>query len=130
MHLPFPPIFLQKGDHLPHQFGQVENSHGQSFKRRAYSFILKVIWYPLSLQAECLWLHYNTMRMVNITLMCKRCDKCYMINVCCLIIFILCKEKNRSLVYISGKQKNFMAFNHNFSVNKLTKKLLTGKLNC
>ena len=45
--------------------------------------------------------------MVNITRMCKRCKsvRVHMINFCCLLMFILCKGKSRSLVCISSKQK-------------------------
>ena len=55
-HSPNPPSEKGPSPHThtspPLQFGQVENSHEHSFKRRVY-FVLKVIGYPLSSQAEC-----------------------------------------------------------------------------
>ena len=39
-----------------------------------------------------------------------------MINLSCLLICILCKEKNRSLVCISSKQRIFWCWIHSFSV--------------
>ena len=54
----------------------------------------------------------------------------YMINIYCLLPFIFCKEKNRSLDCISSKQRISWRWTYNFYVNKLTKKLPAGKMEC
>ena len=63
---------------------------------------------------------HNTLLMVNTTYP-HVSEILYMINICCLL-FILCKERNRSLVCISSKQRILWRWTHNFYVDKFTKK--------
>ena len=124
---PPPLILLQKKD-LPPSFSFVKKRIHMDihFERRAYWFVLKFIGYPLSprqsangyITTLCYWLTLPS------------CVRVYMINICSLLIFILCKGKSRSLVCISTKQRISWHWTDNFYVNKLTKKQPNCKMNC
>lgn len=47
-----------------------------------------------------------------------------------LMVNLIPISKRGNLAYIASKQRPFWWWSHNYSVNKLTEKLFTGKINC
>ena len=92
---------------FPFQFSKEENILGYSFESyQGFSFSYRE----------------SRKRMVNTLLMVQR------INLCCLLIFILCKKKIKPGLYL--QQADILALNPQRFCQKIVKKIPFGKMNC
>ena len=117
-----PPVPSKKRSSWHLQLGREENNHERSILFIEYSIERRACWFVLKVSRYSLSNTKSRKRMVSIVLMVNITHICKRINLCSLLTW--------NLIFIASKQRIFWRWTHNFSVNKLTKKVFTGTMNC